>query len=143
MNTPISVGLIGLGRHGSRYLRHLMEEETGGQLVAMSRKQMEEGRRQATHYQVQFFSDYHDLIPSPDIKAVLVVTPPALNLPIALKAIQHGKAVLFRKTVRVKFWGRKAYRRSGQGRGRPPHDRSYLAIRSSHSKNSRHGLTHW
>ena len=83
MNRPIPVGLIGLGRHGSRYLRHLIEEETGGKLVAISRQQKEEGRRQAAHYHIQFFSDYRDLIENPDIKAVLVVTPPALNLPIA------------------------------------------------------------
>ncbi len=99
MKTPIPVGLIGLGRHGSRYLRHLIEEETGGHLVALSRQHIKEGRQQAAHHHVQFFSDYRDLIASPDIKAVLVVTPPGLNLPIALKAIQHGKAVLLEKPL--------------------------------------------
>ena len=99
MNRPIPVGLIGLGRHGSRYLRHLIEEETGGKLVAISRQQKEEGRRQAAHHHIQFFSDYRDLIENPDIKAVLVVTPPALNLPIALKAIQNRKAVLLEKPL--------------------------------------------
>ena len=99
MNTPIPVGLIGLGRHGSRYLRHLIENETGGQLVAISRQQVKEGRRQAAQHRVQFFADYRDLIANPVIKAVLVVAPPALNMPIALEAISHGKAVLLEKPL--------------------------------------------
>lgn len=97
MNTPIRVGLIGLGHHGSRYLRHLTEEETGGQLVAISRQHKEEGRRQAALHQVQFFPDYRDLIADPTIQAVLVVTPPALNTQIALETIAHKKAVLLEK----------------------------------------------
>jgi len=93
----IPVGLIGLGRHGSRYLRHLIEEETGGQLIAICRQQVEEGRRQAQHHRVQFFPDYRNLIAHPAIQAVLVVAPPALNMPIALEAIAHRKAVLLEK----------------------------------------------
>ena len=101
MNKPIPVGLIGLGRHGSRYLRHLLEEETGGQLVALSRRQEDEGRRQAAHHHLQFFSDYRDLIADPAIQAVLIVTPPVLNAPIALEAIAHRKAVLVEKPFAV------------------------------------------
>jgi len=99
LKKPIRVGLIGLGRHGSRYLRHLMEEETGGQLVAISRQQVDEGRRQAAHHHLQFFPDYRDLIADPAIQAVLVVTPPALNMPIALEAIHHRKAILLEKPL--------------------------------------------
>ena len=97
MNTPIPVGLIGLGRHGSRYLRHLIDEDTGGQLVAISRQHEDEGRRQAALHHVQFFPDYRDLIANPAIQAILVVTPPSLNTQIALEAIQHRKAVLLEK----------------------------------------------
>lgn len=99
MNTSIPVGLIGLGRHGSRYLRHLTEEETGGQLVAISRQHKEEGRRQAALHRVQFFPDYRDLIANPTIQTVLVVTPPVLNTQIALEAIAHRKAVLLEKPL--------------------------------------------
>ena len=101
MNTPIRVGLIGLGRHGSRYLHHLLDEETGGQLVAISRQQEAEGRRQAAHHRLQFFPDYRDLITDPDIQAVLIVTPPELNTPIALKAIAHRKAPLVEKPLAI------------------------------------------
>lgn len=101
MNNPILVGLIGLGRHGSRYLRHLLEEETGGQLLAMSRQDVQKGYGQAAIHRVQFFPDYRNLIADPAIQAVLVVTPPALNVPIALDAIANRKAVLLEKPLAV------------------------------------------
>ena len=103
MNTPIPVGLIGLGRHGSRYLRHLIKKETGGQLVAISRQQVEEGRQQAKIHRIRFFSDYRDLIADPAIQAVLVVAPAALNSQIGLDAIAHRKAVLLEKPLALNW----------------------------------------
>ena len=99
MNTPIPVGLIGLGRHGSRYLRHLVEEETGGKLVGMSRQDVGKGRRQAAEHEIQFFPDYRALIADSTIQAVLVVAPTALHGQIALEAITHQKAVLLEKPL--------------------------------------------
>jgi predicted dehydrogenase len=99
LNAPIPVGLIGLGGHGSRYLRHLVEEETGGKLVAISRQQVDKGRQQAVHHGIQFFPDYRNLVAAHSIQAVLVVTPTALNMPIALEAIKHRKAVLLEKPL--------------------------------------------
>jgi predicted dehydrogenase len=96
---PIPIGLIGVGRHGSRYLHHLLTMETGGKLVAICRRNMEEGLRLATECSLRFYPDYHDLIADSAIQAVLIVTPPSLNLPIALEAIQHGKAVLLEKPL--------------------------------------------
>ncbi|HBP87198.1 MAG TPA: hypothetical protein DD706_05815 [Nitrospiraceae bacterium] len=96
---PIPLGLIGVGRHGSRYLHHLLSIETGGKLIAISRKNMEEGIRLATEYPLRFYPNYHDLLIDPAIQAVLIVTPPSLHLPIALEAIQHGKAVLLEKPL--------------------------------------------
>lgn len=96
---PIPLGLIGVGRHGSRYLQHLLSVETGGELIAISRRNMEEGVRLATKYSFRFYPNYHDLLADSTIQAVLIVTPPLLNLPIALKAIQLGKAVLLEKPL--------------------------------------------
>ncbi len=99
MNTPIPVGLIGLGRHGSRYLRHLIEEETGGKLVGISREHVDKGRQQAAEHSIQFFADYRDLIAHPNVQAVLVVAPAILHAPIALEAISHRKPVLIEKPL--------------------------------------------
>jgi len=96
---PIPIGLIGVGRHGSRYLHHLLSVETGGKLIAISRRNIEEGIRLATKHSLRFYPNYHNLIADSAIQAVLIVTPPSLNLPIALEAIQHGKAVLLEKPL--------------------------------------------
>ena len=96
---PIPIGLIGVGRHGSRYLHHLLSVETGGKLVAISRRNREEGIRLSTEHFLRFYPSYHDLLADSSIQAVLIVTPPTLNLPIALEAIQHGKAVLLEKPL--------------------------------------------
>lgn len=96
---PILLGLIGVGRHGYRYLHHLLSVETGGKLIAISRRNMEEGIRLATEYSLRFYQNYQDLLADSAIQAVLIVTPPSLNLPIALEAIQHGKAVLLEKPL--------------------------------------------
>ncbi|HNP28810.1 MAG TPA: Gfo/Idh/MocA family oxidoreductase [Nitrospirales bacterium] len=96
---PISIGLIGVGQHGSRYLQHLLSVKTGGELVAISRRNMEEGFRLATKYSLRFYPNYHDLLADSAIQAVLIVTPPSLNLPIALEAIQQGKGVLLEKPL--------------------------------------------
>jgi predicted dehydrogenase len=99
----IPIGLIGVGRHGSRYLHHLLSVETGGKLVAISRRNVEEGIRLASEYSLRFFPNYHDLLADPAIQAVLIVTPPSLNLPIALEAIKRGKAVLLEKPLALNY----------------------------------------
>lgn len=96
-STP--VGLIGVGRHGSRYLSHLLTDKTGGSLLAISRRNSVEGQRIAEQHHLRFYQNWKDLITDPLIKAVIVVTPPSLNLPIAMEAIRAGKAVLLEKPM--------------------------------------------
>ncbi len=99
MNTPMPVGLIGLGRHGSRYLRHLAQEETGARLVGISRQHVAKGRQQAAQHGIQFFPNYRDLIANPAIQAVLIVAPVGWHAQIALEAITYRKAVLIEKPI--------------------------------------------
>jgi predicted dehydrogenase len=96
---PIPIGLIGVGRHGSRYLHHLVSVETGGKLVAISQRNRDKGIRLASEYSLRFYPNYRDLLADPAIQAVLIVTPPTLNLPIAIEAINRGKAVLLEKPL--------------------------------------------
>lgn len=93
------VGLIGVGRHGSRYLSHLLTDKTGGHLLAISRKNSDEGQRLAGKHHLRFYQKWKDLLSDPLIKAVIIVTPPSLNLPIAVEAIQAGKALLLEKPM--------------------------------------------
>ena len=101
LNTSIPVGLIGLGRHGSRYLRHLVQDETGGKLIGISRQNVDQGREQAAEHGIQFFPDYRDLIANPAIQAVLVLAPAALHAQITLEAIKYQKPIFIEKPLTV------------------------------------------
>jgi predicted dehydrogenase len=46
-------------------------------------------------------SDYHDLLADPQVKAVVIATPPYLHVPIALEALSAGKHVLIEKPMAV------------------------------------------
>jgi predicted dehydrogenase len=94
----IGLGLIGMGRHGSRYARHLLDGIPGCHLVAVSRRNQQEGERFAQAWGIDF-SDWRALLERRDIDAVLVVTPPSMNLEICLAAAKAGKALLVEKPL--------------------------------------------
>ena len=95
----IGIGLIGLGRHGMRYVRHLSDPSLGTRLVAVCRRETEQGRAVASRHGAKFFQHYEDLIASPQVDAVVVVTPPSLCLPICLAAVKAGKPLLIEKPL--------------------------------------------
>jgi len=97
--TPLGIGLVGLGRHGMRYVRHLHEASLGARLVAVCRRDAGRGRAVATRHGAKFFQDYEDLIACPEVDAVVVVTPPSLCLPICLAAVRAGKPLLIEKPL--------------------------------------------
>jgi predicted dehydrogenase len=117
--TPVSLGLIGVGRHGSRYFHHLLTEDTGGTLLGFSRNHQEKGQNLALEHQLRFYPDWHDLLADTDIQAVVVVTPPTLNLPIAQEAFQVGKAVLVEKPLALDSRRASQIVDAGRRSGRP------------------------
>ena len=99
MSGSIGLGLVGLGRHGSRYARHLLEGIPGCHLAAVSRRDVDAGRAFADGHGLPFVADWRELVAHDDVEAVVVVTPPALNLDICLAAVRAGKPVLIEKPL--------------------------------------------
>ncbi len=97
--TPLGIGLIGLGRHGRRYAKHLMADLPQARLVAVSRRRTGEGHGLPADLAVACYSDYRDLIADPDVAAVVVVTPPTLNREICLAVMRANKALLVEKPL--------------------------------------------
>jgi len=95
----LGFGLIGLGRHGSRYARHLLEGIPECHLVAVSRRDSAAGDAYAKSTGICFEPDWKKLVQRKDVDAVLVVTPPSLNREICLAAVRAGKAVLIEKPL--------------------------------------------
>jgi predicted dehydrogenase len=97
----LRIGLIGLGRHGMRYVHHLLEPSSVARVVAVCRRDTVKGEAVAKAHGLRFYSDFGDLIADPTVDAVVIVTPPVHTKAICLKTIQAGKPVLIEKPLAV------------------------------------------
>lgn len=94
-STALGIGLVGVGRHGSRYVQHLLHDLPEARLTAVC-------RRSGGAYpglDVPVYDDYRALIADARVEAVVVVTPPSLCHRICLSALEAGKAVLVEKPL--------------------------------------------
>jgi predicted dehydrogenase len=95
----LGIGLIGLGKHGSRYVRHIVEDLTDAALVAVCRRNRPEGEKLAAAYRCTFHDDYRDLVANPGVDAVVVAVPPILHPAIVEAACRAGKPLLIEKPL--------------------------------------------
>ncbi len=93
----LRLGLIGVGRHGERYARHLVQEDLGARLVAIARRSEDLVHQQAAELGCRGYADYRELLAAPDVDAVIVVVPPTAHLDIVRAAAAEGKPVLLEK----------------------------------------------
>ncbi|HEU4685980.1 MAG TPA: Gfo/Idh/MocA family oxidoreductase [Nitrospira sp.] len=94
----IGIGLIGVGRHGRRYLHHLIGDVPHAELAALCRKRVGETLDLALA-DVPVYGDYRALVAHPAVDAVVVVTAPSLCHTMALAAIEAGKPILVEKPL--------------------------------------------
>lgn len=94
----MKIGIIGTGKHGSRYARHIVKDFPDLDLVAISRRSAV-GKDQAKEWNCRFHQDWQDLISSQDVDAVISVVPPSLNYSIALACANAGKPLLLEKPL--------------------------------------------
>ncbi|MGH7897524.1 MAG: Gfo/Idh/MocA family protein [Candidatus Binatia bacterium] len=101
MPAPIPVGLIGAGKHGERYLRHIVEDVPELRLALLCRQDARAGREQAAQAGARYVGDFRELVASPEIAAVIAVVPPVWNVEICTLAASSGKAILVEKPLAV------------------------------------------
>jgi predicted dehydrogenase len=101
MESPLRVGLIGVGRHGSRYAKHIREDLPKIDLIGLWRRNADEGKRQARQYGCRYFHTYTDLLSDNSIEAVVVALPPALNMAVCEEAAYRGKHILLEKPMAI------------------------------------------
>ena len=92
------IGLIGTGRHGSRYANHIINDIDTFALAGISRRSAV-GKDQAEEWETCYYSDWHDLVASPQVDAIVAVTVPSLNLNIARQCAAYGKPLLVEKPL--------------------------------------------
>ena len=93
-----NVGLIGVGKHGSRYARHIVEDIENLNFVALSRRS-DLGRDQAAEWGARWYPRWEDSVAAPEVDVVIAVTPPHLNLAIASACAHFGKPLLLEKPL--------------------------------------------
>lgn len=92
----LGIGLIGVGRHGSRYVQHLLHDLPGVRLAGVCRRNVAEAIA-GSH--APMYDDYHDMIVDPSVQAVVAVTPPSLCRDICLASVRAGKPILIEKPL--------------------------------------------
>lgn len=96
----LRIGLAGLGVHGMRYARHLLDGQIDGAgLTAVCRKDREAGRRFADEHGVACAADVAELCGRSDVDAVILVLPPDRHAQAAVTCLESGRPVLVEKPL--------------------------------------------
>ncbi len=96
----LKVGIIGTGRHGSRYANHIINDLPNLRLTAISRRS-QQGQEQASAWKVRCYEEWRDLVNDPEVEAVIAATPPNINLAIAEACVSAKKPLLIEKPLAV------------------------------------------
>jgi predicted dehydrogenase len=99
VTAPLGIGLIGAGKHGVRYARHIVEDVGDARLVALCRRDRAEGERAAAAFGCEWTGDFRRLIEDRRVDALVTAAPPTLNVAIAEAAARAGKPVLLEKPL--------------------------------------------
>ena len=92
------IGIIGTGKHGSRYANHIVHDIDGLELAAISRRS-EKGRTQAEQWQCSWYDDWQQLVADKRVEALISAVPPNLNLSIARSCAACNKPLLLEKPL--------------------------------------------
>jgi predicted dehydrogenase len=92
------IGIIGTGKHGSRYANHIIHDIDGLELAAISRRS-EKGRIQAVQWQCSWYEDWQQLVADKRVEALICAVPPTLNLSIARSCAAYNKPLLLEKPL--------------------------------------------
>jgi len=99
---PLRFCLIGTGRAGLIHARNLARRIPEARLEALCDVNETSLRQAAEEFGVATrFTDYRQAVASPEIDAVVIVTPTFLHCPIACQAAEAGKHVFLEKPMAV------------------------------------------
>ena len=100
MTSSLRIGLAGLGLHGQRYAKHLLQGDVEGAcLTAVSRADEAAGRAFADQHGLAYVQDPHELATTPQVDAVVLVLPPHLHPPVSESCLRAGRPVLVEKPM--------------------------------------------
>ena len=118
-DSRLGIGIIGMGRHGLRYARHLLEDVPNARLAGFTRRDAERAAKAAQELGAPAYHDYRDLIAASDVDALVIVVPPALHPEIMRTAAERGKPVLLEKPAALHLDDGRRIRESVRASGLP------------------------
>ena len=96
----IRIGIVGAGRIGSVHAESITYHIPEAEITAVSDVIGENARRLAERFGIKkYSSDWHDVITSPEVDAVLVCSPTPTHAEITIAALKAGKHVFCEKPV--------------------------------------------
>ena len=95
----LRLGIVGAGKHGSRYAAHAARDVDGLELMAVCRRDQALGEALAGELGCEFEADAEKLVRRPDIDAVVLVTVPRLLPRLVEAAVETGKRLIVEKPV--------------------------------------------
>lgn len=99
--SALPIGLIGLGKHGSRYLAHLRREVPELAVAAVCRRDEAAGRALAAEIGARFHREARELIADPAVRAVIAAAPPTGNAAIVEACVREQKPLLIEKPFAI------------------------------------------
>ena len=118
-NKPLGIGLIGVGRHGMRYARHIVEDLPQASLRAVCRQHPQRGLDLPGAESVRVYGEARSLIDDPSVEAIIAVTPPIFSPDICRLAVQARKPLLIEKPLAVSAADARAMVTAAQQAGVP------------------------
>lgn len=91
------IGLIGLGKHGRRYAKHIGEDFPSLRLAAISRSDVQLLEQDVASTGARGFADFRELLRSDCCDAVIAVVPPHLHPAIVEECCARGLPLLLEK----------------------------------------------
>lgn len=96
----LRIGLIGAGRHGERYLRHLAQGDVAGATISRFwRRDAAAGAAQAAAHEARFDPDLESLLRADDVDALIAAIPAGAHEATALAAAAARKPLLLEKPI--------------------------------------------
>lgn len=102
-SSETGLGLIGAGRHGIRYARHIIQDIPNARLRAVCRQHPEQRLDIPESETVTMYGRPEQLIADPRVDAIILVVPPVLHKDLCFAAVAAQKPLLIEKPLATNY----------------------------------------
>ncbi|EAW17029.1 NAD-binding Rossmann fold oxidoreductase family protein [Aspergillus fischeri NRRL 181] len=102
MSSKLNIGVVGIGRMGQRHALNLLHRVPRARLLCVcspAPHEIEWAEQQLKPEGVQVFTDFQDMIRTPNLQAVVIASPTNLHIMHTLAAMERGIHVLCEKPI--------------------------------------------